>query len=62
MSKIKISRACRIPLSILLTYLKYQDSNENQSLQAAEVLERVRIRGEKHDDLEDELFKLFCFA
>jgi hypothetical protein len=44
------------------TYLKNQDSIENQALQGAEVSKRMRIRGAKHSDLEDELFKWFCHA
>jgi hypothetical protein len=42
--------------------LKNRDSIENQALYGAEVSKRIRIRGAKYGDLEDELFKWFCFA
>jgi hypothetical protein len=61
-SKTEIYQAYRISLSTLLTYLKNQDSIENQALQGAEVSKCMRICGAKHGDLEDKQFKWFCFA
>jgi hypothetical protein len=41
--------------------LKNWDSIENQALQGAEVSKRMKIHGAKYGDLEDKLFKWFCF-
>jgi hypothetical protein len=51
-SKTEISQAYGIPHSTLSTYLKNQDSIENQALQVAEVSKRMRICGAKYSDLE----------
>jgi transposase-like protein len=61
-STTEIAQAYGIPLSTLLTYLKNQDSIENQALQGEEVSKRMRIREAKHSDLEDELLEWYCRA
>jgi hypothetical protein len=44
----------------LSTYLKNRDSVEQQASQGRDTSKRMRIRGAKHGNVEDELFEWFC--
>jgi hypothetical protein len=55
-------QAYGIPLSTLLTYLKYQNPIEQQALQGSDVSKQMRMLDTKHGGTENELFKWFCNA
>jgi len=51
-----------VSLSALLTYLKTNESTEQQALQGVDILKQMTIHGSNHSDMENELIHWLCHA
>ena len=61
-SKSETAQVYGIPLSALSTYLKNDNSSEQQALWSGNILKQMRIHRTNHGDMENELIHWFCHA